>query len=184
MSPVNAPSVTRPGGGTTEWRTPPGLFRALDRRYQFTYDPAASHQNALCRRYSTPGGTFERVSGTREPRRVSRMCGLLLPWAGRRVFVNPPYARGQLGQWVEKAYRERNKAQIIVALLPAATETLWFQRYILPHCHIDWLPRRVRFTHADEPCREDCRHELGAPAPSPTTGHVVALFRGDLVTLG
>ncbi len=181
MSPVNAPHATKPGNGTTEWRTPPELFYALDRRYDFDYDPCASHGSALCAAYSTPGGTYVRSAGRPQPLLLSSDDGLHnRRWDDARVFMNPPYARGEIERWVEKAYRERNAAQIIVALLPAATDTRWFQTYILPHCHIDWLPQRVRFVHPDEPCGDDCSHKLGAPGPSPTAGHVVAVFHSDL----
>ncbi len=179
MSPVNAPEATKPGTGTTEWRTPPELFDAITRRYQLNYDACASHASTLLPYYSTPEGTF--LSGDAGIEQRSDDDGLTLSWAGLRVFMNPPYARRQIEAWVWKAYEERDRADIIVALLPAAPETRWFQTYVLPHCHIDWLPRRVRFIHPDEPCREDCPHELGAPAPSPTTGHVVAVFRSDLM---
>lgn len=93
--------------------------------------------------------------------------GLTNSWVGRRVWINPPYSRGLIDQCIEKAYNERNNAQIIVALIPASTETQWFQKFILPHCHIEWLPRRVRFI---DPA-------TGQPGQSPPSGSVVAIFK-------
>lgn len=162
-----------------EWRTPPHLFAALDRRFKFNYDAFASHENALCDAYSTVEGTF--YQPYRPGNAFSPLDGLNHSWAEVRVFMNPPYSRYLIEQCVRKAFDERNRAEIIVALLPAATETHWFQRYILPHCHIDWLPKRVRFIHPDEPCQVGCMHALGQPGPSPTTGHIVATFRVNLL---
>jgi len=85
--------------------------------------------------------------------------------------MNPPYTRGLIEQCVEKAYNERDNAAIIVALIPAATETRWFQRYILPHCHIDWLSKRVRFI-------DPVTLQVGG---SPPSGMVIATFKTELM---
>jgi site-specific DNA-methyltransferase (adenine-specific) len=45
--------------------------------------------------------------------------------------MNPPYGREQTNKWVQKAYEEsRKKNCIVVALLPARTDTRWFHEYI------------------------------------------------------
>ena len=36
-----------------EWTTPSALFRALDRRFGFELDPAATEENALCSMFFT-----------------------------------------------------------------------------------------------------------------------------------
>lgn len=161
---MTANDRTGVGAGSAEWRTPPDLFARLNRRFQFDYDAFASHENALCGCYSTTEGTW--IDGADDAR-----DGLTFPWEGRRVFMNPPYSRGLIEQCVEKAYSERDRAAIIVALIPAATETRWFQRYILPHCHIDWLSRRVRFI-------DPVTLQVGG---SPPSGMVVATFKTDLM---
>jgi predicted DNA-binding transcriptional regulator AlpA len=53
--------------------------------------------------------------------------GLAHEWWGN-VFVNPPYGR-QIKAWVEKAQHEITRAQVksIAMLLPARTDTAWFQ---------------------------------------------------------
>ena len=169
------------GGGSADWQTPPDLYARLNRRFRFGHDAIASHENALCDRYSTADGTFHRVpgagvfpgqfKGAREPDKLSSDDGLMLDWTGLRVWMNPPFTRGFIEQAVEKAYNERENAEIIVALLPAATETRWFQNFILPHCDITWLPRRVRFINP----------ETGEPGDSPTIGHVIAVFKSELL---
>ncbi len=165
---MTANDRTGVGAGSGEWRTPPELFARLNRRFQFDYDAFASHENALCDDYSTVDGTHD--CGDWFP----EFNGLTFPWDGHRVFMNPPYTRGLIEQCVEKAFNERDNAAIIVALIPAATETRWFQRYILPHCHIDWLSKRVRFI-------DPVTLQVGG---SPPSGMVIATFKTDLMARG
>ena len=175
--------------GTAEWGTPPELFALLHRRFQFDYDAFASHENALCPVYSTVDGTYQQRGPCRcsEPewcsdreRRSSR-DGLDFDWSGRRVFLNPPYSRGLIDRCVAKAYEERHRAAIVVALLPANTETDWFQRYVLPHCHIYYLPKRPHFIHPNFKCSETCDHAQGRPAKNPKGAFVVATFKTELM---
>ena len=161
------------GGGSADWQTPPELFERLNRRYRFNYDAFASHENALLPLWSTAGGTFftRKTDGILAELSGFGADGLTYNWGGHRVFMNPPFTRGFIEQAVEKAYNERENAEIIVAILPAATETRWFQNFILPHCDITWLPRRVRFINP----------ETGEPGDSPTIGHVIAVFKSELL---
>jgi hypothetical protein len=54
--------------------------------------------------------------------------GLTKPWAGR-VYMNPPYGR-EIERWVAKLCDEHEHGEVIeaIALLPARTDTQWFQR--------------------------------------------------------
>ena len=176
---MTANDRTGVGQGRDDWQTPPELYAALHRRYAFDYDPFASHDNALtqstrwsgARRrdaYSTVDGSWARAPG-KGPHKLSDEDGLSSYWAHRRVFMNPPYSRGVIGAAVEKAHSERNNAEIIVALIPASTDTEWFQQFVLPVCDIVWLSPRVRFINP----------ETGKPGDSPPGGSVVAVFRPD-----
>lgn len=120
-------------GGKAEWRTPPALFAELDRRYRFDYDAFASYENALCIRYSTAVGTYEKgVSHhLRLPDRlIDERDGLTYPWEGRRVFLNPPFSRGFIDKVLNKVYSEIDRADVIVALLPDDRSTRWYRNYI------------------------------------------------------
>lgn len=168
---MSANDRTGVGAGSAEWGTPPDLFARLHRRFKFDYDAFASHENALCSMYSTRDGTFGKLlHPPDEPAQISGLDGLTYDWSGLRVFMNPPYSRGLIEQCIEKAYEERERADIIVALIPASTETQWFQRFILPHCHIDWLAKRVRYI---DPVTKQ-------PGQSPPSGSVIAVFKAPL----
>lgn len=58
---------------------------------------------------------------------TKEMGGLDRPWFGK-VFVNPPYGR-VLPKWVMKTYlaHDRGETSETILLVPARTETLWFQ---------------------------------------------------------
>ena len=52
--------------------------------------------------------------------------GLKQPWAGR-VFMNPPYGR-EVPHWIQKVRSEWTRGEVseLIALLPARTDTEWF----------------------------------------------------------
>lgn len=178
-------SVDTPGGGPAEWQTPPSLFAALNRRYQFDYDAFASHENALTRcladRYSTLEGTFQWLDkhsspeqglapGEVRPAKVHSAEGLGYDWDGLRVFLNPPFSRGLLEACLAKAVAERERAEIIVALIPAAVSTRWWQAHVAPFADVTFLSRRVRFI---DPL-------TGKSIGSPRFDSAIAVFRQEL----
>ena len=129
-----------------EWRTPEGLFKALDEEFHFTLDAAASDENHLCEQYYTV-----------------KDDALIQPWPGN-VWVNPPYGK-EVIKWVMKAFTEVGgimplgssaNANVVVMLLPARTDTKWCQ-LILQHQHhgmprvvsdVRFLPGRLKFKGA------------------------------------
>ena len=107
--------------------TTPEVFAPLHERFAFTIDVAASPHNTKCARYFT----FEDN-------------GLEQPWAGERVWCNPPYS--SIGPWLAKAWEEHERATLIVMLLPAnRTEQGWWQDYVEPFRDRVGSPLRVTF---------------------------------------
>lgn len=124
---------------TDEWTTPIKLFEELDKEFNFNLDPCADHNNHKCARYYT-----------KEDNGLSKI------WGGAdRVFMNPPYGRN-IGQWVKKAREsaEQNGA-LVVALLPARTDTKWFLD-VMKASEIRFIRGRVKFGDG----------KTGAPFPS------------------
>jgi len=110
---------------TDEWETPQELFDKLNREFNFTLDPCATKENAKCDKFYT-----------------KKENGLIQDWSGERVFMNPPYGR-VIGKWVKKA--SESKAEIVVCLLPARTDTKWFHDYIYHKAEIRFLKGRIKF---------------------------------------
>lgn len=110
------------------WRTPPSLFRRLDQRCHFGLDAAADETNALCPAYLT-----------------ARDNALIQSWGVRSgwqpVWLNPPY--DQAGAFIAKARREGWLVPV-VCLVPARTDTAWWQRHG-SRARIYLLPGRLRF---------------------------------------
>ncbi len=134
------PSVPR-----NNWRTPAEVFDYANRRYgPFTLDAAASHDNALCRRYFT-----------------AEDDGLAQSWEGEVVWLNCPYGqavvngkkvRSAIPYWVAKAAAEAERGVRTCMLLPAWTDRQWFHEHCLgkPNVIVEYLPGRVRFVGAPQ----------------------------------
>lgn len=112
---------------TDEWSTPPDFYEALDAEFHFDFDPCATSENHKCHNYMTKEND-----------------GLSASWAGRRVFVNPPYS--EISRWVEKAFREGHQENTLVCLLiPARTDTKYFHDYIIHRSEIRFIKGRLKF---------------------------------------
>ena len=72
------------------------------------------------------------------------------------MFCNPPYGR-ELPKWVRKCYEESKRAEIVVMLIPARTDTSYFHDYIYHNAReIRFLRGRLHFNESKQ----------GAPFPS------------------
>ena len=120
-----------PPAKTVEWGTPQETFDMLNEEFNFTLDPCASHLNHKCTKYYT-----------------IEEDGLSMSWAGECVFMNPPYGN-DAAKWIAKAYFESQYAEIIVALLPARTDTRWFHDYVYHKSEIRFIKGRLKFVGPD-----------------------------------
>ncbi len=127
---------------SSEWETPQALFDEYDRQYGFTLDVCASHENAKCDFYCTQEGTF--FKGIDD--RWGKHDGLSMPWIDEICWMNPPYGR-EIGAWVGKAASESKNGALVVALLPARTDTRWFHEWIYnkENVSIEFLKGRLKF---------------------------------------
>ncbi|MFN8296767.1 MAG: DNA N-6-adenine-methyltransferase [Chitinophagales bacterium] len=109
------------------WLTPPSIIKALG---EFDLDP--------CSPINRPWDTALHHYTKEED-------GLFLPWFGR-VWLNPPYNRSQINDWMHKMAMHGNG----IALLFARTETVFFQNYIFPFAHsLLFIAGRVSFYNVD-----------------------------------
>jgi hypothetical protein len=158
----------------SDWETPPELFDTLWEEFGgFDCDPCCHVTDYTARRVLTAGSTRGALVYTAQPEEgASGTDGLNLPWDGQ-VYMNPPYGRG-ISAWVQKAVGEvmKGNASLVVALLPARTDTKWWQEFVCSHvvpygrchCHglvdeVRFLPGRLRF--------------VGAPASAPFPSAIV-----------
>lgn len=115
---------------TELWATPQKFYDKMNAQYNFTLDVCAIPENAKCSNFFTP-----------------EIDGLKQDWTGT-CWMNPPYGRGII-KWVKKAYDEAlvKKSCVIVALLPARTDTIWFHSYIYKkeNVEIEFIKGRLKF---------------------------------------
>lgn len=117
--------------GRNDWETPFWLFDRLHEEFSFDIDAAAQPHNAKLPRFWSP-----------------EEDGLRQPWGGLRVFVNPPYSAGRKAHWIAKAATEVGfgGCPLVVALIPADTETFWWHDVLMPSAaEIRFIRGRVSF---------------------------------------
>ena len=109
-----------------EWATPQETFDELHREFGFDLDVCATAENAKCERFYTKADN-----------------GLQQPWAGV-CWMNPPYGRG-IGQWIRKAHTAALDGATVVCLVPARTDTAWWQDYCANAADVRFLRGRLKF---------------------------------------
>ena len=113
---------------TAEWTTPQAFYDRLNQEFNFTLDPCCTDETAKCSTYYTEGDD-----------------GLAQPWAGHSVFMNPPYGRS-IKDWIRKAYEESRKPNtVVVALIPARTDTRYWHDYCMEASEIRFIKGRLKF---------------------------------------
>lgn len=121
------------------WETPQDLFDRLNDIFNFDADVCATKNNTKLPVYISPDKN-----------------GLTARWSdyGQMCWMNPPYSR--IFDWIKKAYSEHLTDHIsVVCLVPARTDTRWFQDYCSKG-NIIFLRGRLKFGN----------NENSAPFPS------------------
>jgi phage N-6-adenine-methyltransferase len=128
-----------------EWETPQDTFDALNLEFGLHWDVAATRENSKC------GFFYD-----------EQRDGLSQDWNGKRCWMNPPYGK-TIGNWVEKA--ATGGAEIVVALLPARTDTRWWHSFIQDKAEVRFIKGRLKFGGSNK----------SAPFPS-----CVVIFRNEI----
>lgn len=100
-----------------DWATPQDFFDKMSAKYgSFDLDVCADASNAKCTVYC---GLDNGKDGLAAQWRHWISLDTYQP---ARCWMNPPYGRG-IGAWIKKAYEESLNGCLVVALLPARTDT-------------------------------------------------------------
>lgn len=113
------------------WGTPPAIFRALHREFDFDTDVCADFLTAKRPDFFPPPWHYP--CGPLQREALAQADGLSQSWLGRRNFMNPPYTnRGPNRQeaWLAKAKAEAYRGALVVGLIPARTGTRSWARYV------------------------------------------------------
>ena len=130
--------------GNIVQETPQGFFDWLNGIFRFDLDVCALPENAKCKRFYSP-----KTDGLKQDGRGG-------------VWCNPPYGK-EIIKWVKKASEEYVKEynRFVVMLLPARTDTKWFQQYVYNKAFLWFVDGRLKFG----------KNQSSAPFPS-----VVAVY--------
>lgn len=159
---------------TDLWSTPDDFFAKLNQEFSFGLDVCATPENAKCAKFYTreddglkqdwyvpglPAVWMNSPYGNPE-RPCKKVC--VKKKCAKRGFHCTAYVPGII-DWVKKAVEEFRKGATVVALVPARTDSQWFQKYVLPYAELRFVKGRLKFGG----------HKNAAPFPS-----VVAIYRG------
>ena len=112
---------------SNEWSTPPDYFNVLNKEFNFTLDPCCTRKSAKCDKFYTLEDD-----------------GLSKDWSNEIVFMNPPYGR-EIKNWIKKAYEESLKGAIVVCLVPARTDTIYWHEYCMKG-EVRFIKGRLKFS--------------------------------------
>lgn len=132
-----------------DWSTPPEIVRAFEEEFgPFDLDVCCRPETAKAPQY------FTKLTN-----------GLAQPWFGQ-AWMNPPFS--DPAPWLRKAIEETEsgRCDMVVALLPAATDTRWFHDYVLGKAEVRFRKGRIKFYGW-----------MGTPIGSPKAGTVFAIYR-------
>ena len=119
--------------GSMEYETPDELFQRLKTEFDFDVDVCASETNHKLPEYWDKDKDALGIA----------------PWPqGKTYWMNPPYSRGLIGQFVERAFDESQNDSTVVCLLPASTSSRWFHDYCLKAHEIRFIKGRIQFVGA------------------------------------
>lgn len=109
---------------TDLWSTPQDFFDKIQSEFMLDVDICATDENHKCSSWFT-----------------KEIDGLSRNWWPSRCWMNPPYGR-EIVKWVKKASESNT---LVVALLPARTDTAWFWNYVQGKAEIRFVRGRLKF---------------------------------------
>ena len=108
-------SVLSKSSNSTEYQTPKDFYDKLNKIFKFRLDPCTTEDNPL-----------------RTEKYITKFYnGLTVPW-DENTYVNPPFGKG-ISRWLYHMYSQAtiHEDKKYVMLLPARTDTKWFQEEIM-----------------------------------------------------
>lgn len=97
------------------WGTDPAIFAALNEEFNFSLDAAANDKNHKCDLYFTKDNSALDEDWAFSMRYKPNL----------HVWVNPPYGRGLIQKFMEKAIEQKALGVTTVMLVPATLDAQW-----------------------------------------------------------
>lgn len=104
------------------WGTDPLVFAALNKEFNFVLDAAASDNNHLCDLYLSKDNCAIEADWSLY---IDEFNEEYKTTSNKNVWVNPPYGRGYIHRFMQKAIKEKAKGVTTVMLVPATLDAKW-----------------------------------------------------------
>lgn len=135
-----------------EWGTPDWVFELAQDNIEspFGFDAACNKENCLVPEQETFGDLLL-VSWYDELRKFEKEVELICHNSDPVVWCNPPYSRGKIDAFIDKAlYEARENSVRSVFLVRHDPTTKWFKKaFKSGYCDIYMIPKRIKFKGAD-----------------------------------
>jgi site-specific DNA-methyltransferase (adenine-specific) len=151
-----------------DWGTPQELFDELNHEFGFSLDACARLSNTKCRMFIAPhqdaltqeDGAWFSIASTG----IDKSANF---WVCPTIWMNPPYGHG-MNQWLLRAWREAQHGCVVVCLVFACTDTIWWDECVWNLAHeVRFIKGRVRFIDPET-------NKASAAAPK---GSAVVIYR-------
>lgn len=97
------------------WGTDPVIFEALNKEFNFALDAAANDNNHKCSFYFTKEDNALEIDWSHH----------LEDYGMRPVWINPPYGKGFIKEFMNKCIEQKEKGVTSVLLVPATLDAQW-----------------------------------------------------------
>jgi phage N-6-adenine-methyltransferase len=97
------------------WGTDPVVFNALDKEFNFSLDAAANKDNHKCELYFTKDNSAIDEDWFFSMRNKPN----------KNVWINPPYGKGYIKQFFNKAIEQKAKGVTSVFMVPSTLDAQW-----------------------------------------------------------
>lgn len=106
------------------WGTDPVIFNALNKEFNFSLDAAANDKNHKVPNYLTKEDDALSIDWLE---RINSYNKLLCNTSvfTKNVWINPPYGKGFIKRFMQKAIEQKSKGVTTVLLVPATLDAQW-----------------------------------------------------------
>lgn len=101
------------------WGTDPVIFNAMNKEFNFSLDAAANDDNHKCEAYLTKEDDALKCDWSKIE------LGLHNRRLVKSVWINPPYGKGFIKQFMNKCIEQKGKGVTSVLLVPATLDAQW-----------------------------------------------------------
>jgi len=141
-----------PGGGKEFYETDPEFYDCCNAEFHFGLDAAADKNNAKCKAF---------ISKEQDAIGVDWLEKCPATMLGKSIWLNPPYSRGLINEFLRKCLDASQRGATVVVLLHTCTDTKYWQDYVWDKAaEVRHIRGRLRFWFDKTGNTSDLPHSL------------------------